>query len=113
MALSVPIPDDWLNTAVMVTVKKLGLVPKDQLVGRQIGIDEFRKKYCRNRAPEWVRLRIFDAFPETDFKNGGWVVHPRSRPGHHDKTYIYEYEASIWMEKHKFDIEWDKPLPRR
>lgn len=112
MDAQLTISPNSLKQPIMAAVKELGLVAKDQLIGKQIGIEEFRKKYCRNRAPEWVRLRVFDAFPETNFENGGWVVHPRTRPGHHDTTYIYEYEAAIWMEKHKFDIDWDEPLPR-
>ena len=37
----------------------MGLVPKSTLVGRSIGIDEFRKKYCGGRSRAWVKEEIF------------------------------------------------------
>jgi hypothetical protein len=109
--MELTIPDNLIRDETKKAVLEYGLVPKRLMLGRQIKIDEFRKKYCRGKAPAWVRHFIFDAFPETNFKNGGWVVHPRSRPGHHDTTWIYEYQASQWMDEHKFDIDWDAKLP--
>lgn len=103
------IPDEPLKQAIINIVKKLDLVPRDQIRGKQIGIDEFRKKYCGGKSAAWVRTFIFDAFPETDFKNGGWVLNPHKTPGAR-KTNIFEYEASIWMDEHKHDINWSARL---
>lgn len=102
------IPDGLIKEEVLKAVDNLGLVPKEQLLGKQIGIEEFRKKYCGRKSPSWVRTFIFDEFPETDFKNGGWVINPHGGR----KTNIYEYEASKWMEDHKYDIDWNAKLER-
>lgn len=32
---------------------------EDELTGRTIKLDEFRKKYCGGKSPEWVRTFIF------------------------------------------------------
>lgn len=107
--MELAISDEPLKQTVLKIVKQLDLVPREQIRGKQIDINEFRKKYCCGKNALWVRTFIFDAFPETNFKNGGWVLHPHKAPGIR-KTIIYEYEASIWMDKHKHDIDWEARL---
>lgn len=49
----------------------------EEYEGSTMNIDEFRKKDCGGKGTEWVRVFIFDKFPEVDIKNGGFVVNPR------------------------------------
>lgn len=102
-SLSIPVPERMIKSAVADTVKDLGLVPKAQLKGITLDINEFRKSYCGGKAQDWVRTFVFDEFPETNYANGGWVVNPRGGK----KTIIFAYQAADWMEKHKYEIDWN------
>lgn len=86
------IDDKAINSAVLEAVDSLGLIPKEDAIGRTIDINEFRRKYCGGKSAPWVRLYIFDKFPETDFANGGWVIAPHATSGV-KKSIIFEYEA--------------------
>lgn len=61
---------------------------EEDLTGRTIGINEFRRKYCGGKSPEWVRTFVFDRYPEVDYANGGWV------------------------ESHQLDIDWNERLAK-
>lgn len=77
--------------------------------GITLGINDFRKKYCGGKSPEWVRTFIFDEFPEIDYENGGFVINPR-RSEYGRKTIIFEKPASEWMEKNRRRIDWEARL---
>ena len=49
-ALSIPIPDERIDSAVMAAVKKLHLVPEQDKRARKISLEEFRKDYCMNHS---------------------------------------------------------------
>lgn len=74
---------------------------EEDLTGKTVDLDYFRKNYCGSKSSEWVRTFIFDKFPETNVDNGGWVVNPRrgasARSGR--KTIIFLKPASEWIEK--------------
>lgn len=76
-------------------IKSLFDKEKEEAEGATINIDEFRKKYCGGKGKEWVRVFIFDEFPEIDFENGGFVVNPRGGK----KTIIFRKDAKKWIEK--------------
>lgn len=40
------IDDKAINLAVLEAVDSLGLIPKEDAIGRTIDINEFRRKYC-------------------------------------------------------------------
>ena len=103
------IDDKAINSAVLEAVDSLGLIPKEDAIGRTIDINEFRRKYCGGKSAPWVRLYIFDKFPETDFANGGWVIAPHATSGV-KKSIIFEYEASRWIEAHKREIDWSAKI---
>lgn len=100
------IPDEQINSAVHDVVEKMNLVPKEQLKGITWGIDKFREECCGGKGQNWVRTFIFDEFPETNYTNGGWVVNPRGGK----KTIIFAYQAAAWMEKHKYEVDWNGKL---
>ena len=107
--ISIPIPDEQISSAVMEIVKKMNLVPADDLKGITWDIDEFRKKCCGGKSANWVRTFIFDEFPETDYANGGWCIAPHKQLGQRSTT-IFAYAATRWMEAHKYDIDWNARL---
>lgn len=69
-----------------------------------IGFTEFQSKYLPQHGKGWIRLNIFDKFPEVDIENGGFVINPR---GQGKKTWIYEKQACQWLSKHIYDIDWN------
>lgn len=80
---------------------------EDNMTGRTIGINEFRKKYCGGKSPDWVRTFIFDKYPEISLENDrghGFVLHARGG----QKTIIWEKAAAEWIDKHYRQIDWDK-----
>lgn len=79
-----------------------------RIEGRTINIDEFRKQYCGGKGREWVRVFIFDAFPETDVANGGWAVNPHN--GY--RTIIFQKRAAEWMQQNQLKIDWNASLIR-
>lgn len=108
--IELPISLDVLITAVDKIMQKRGYIPSESLTGKTIKMKEFAQKYCGGKAMPWIRLFIFDEFPEVDFKNGGWVVNPRkSEEG--KTTLIFEKPAAEWMEKHRSEIDWNAKLP--
>lgn len=86
-----------------------GYIPADETVGKTIGMDEFRRKYCGGKAAEWVRTYILDRYPETNWENGGWCVNPHRSEGGR-KTIIFEKKAAFWMEAHQETIDWNEKL---
>lgn len=100
-----------LKALIEETIKEQRASLEEDLTGRTIGINEFRRKYCGGKAPEWVRTLIFDRYPETDWKNGGWCVNPHRSEGGH-KTIIFERKAAQWMEAHQEEIDWNERLAK-
>lgn len=109
--MELPVSIEPLIKAIDQIMAERGYVPANSLVGRTIKMPEFSKKYCGSRADKWIRLYIFDQFPEVDIKNGGWVVNPHwTSDGR--RTIIFENPASEWMDKHRLDIDWHAKLPK-
>ncbi|MBA1393669.1 hypothetical protein EQ500_07285, partial [Lactobacillus sp. XV13L] len=75
--IDLPIPIDALTTVVDKIMQKRGYVPAESLEGKTIKMKEFSKKYCGSKSDKWIRLFIFDAYPEVNVKNDGWVVNQR------------------------------------
>ncbi|MCC4397883.1 DUF771 domain-containing protein [Limosilactobacillus reuteri] len=107
--LSIQISAEPISSAVREVIKEMNLVPADDLKEITWSIDEFRKKCCGGKSANWVRTFIFDEFPETDYANGGWCIAPHKQLGQRSTT-IFAYEATRWMEAHKYDIDWNARL---
>lgn len=108
--IELPIPLKIITSAVDEIMKKRGYAPVESTEGKTIKMKEFAQKYCGGKAMPWIRLFIFDEFPEVDFKNGGWVVNPR-KSDEGSKTFIFEKPAAKWMETHRGEIDWNAKLP--
>ncbi|KAA9324457.1 DUF771 domain-containing protein [Lactobacillus jensenii] len=105
------INEGLLEEMIKQVMKEQRVELEEDLTGRTVDINYFRKNYCGNKSCEWVRTFIFDKFPETDFYNGGWVVNPRrgsAKAGR--KTIIFLKPASEWLEKNKTRINWNASL---
>lgn len=96
------LPEEELDKAIDRVIAKRHLVPESTLKARTIGMNEFRKKYCGNKGPDWVRVFIIDKF-KVDWARD---VHP-GRGGH---TIIFLYPAIQWLAKHRKDIDWEARL---
>ena len=110
-SIELTIPIDTLIDAIDEIMQKRGYVPAESLDGRTIKMKEFSEKYCGKKAPNWIRLFIFDEYPEVNVKNGGWVANPR-RTEEGSKTIIFEKPAAEWMDKHRNEIDWNAKLPQ-
>lgn len=84
--------------------KKFELVPKEKQKP-VVNLEEFRKKLCHGKAPRWVILYIFNAYPETS----EWAFNVNKGSGHHIK--INFQKAKSWMDKNEAKIDWSKSLP--
>ena len=97
-----------INEEVLVKIVRREIKAEKEKIaeGRVIGIEEFRKVYCGNKGAEWVRVNIFDEFPEVDAANGGWVVNPHNGL----KTLIFEKRGAKWLENNMPRINWSASL---
>ena len=102
--MQVVIDDELIDQSVKQSVKKLGLVPEETLKGKTWSIEEFRHQCLGGKSRAWVKREIFDRYPETDIKNGGFVVDPF--PGTGRSTIIYAYDASLWVNEHYREFNW-------
>ncbi len=69
-------------------------------------LEETRSDLFAGKSGSWIRLNIFDAFPEVQIENnkpGAWVkgVH-----GKGNVTWLYMPYARKWMDKHHDEINW-------
>jgi hypothetical protein len=108
--LNIPIPDEQINLAVMEVVKKLDLVPREDLRAYCPPLDDVRKDYFRNHSKQWIRNLIFDRFPETLDVNGGWAVNPSGREPGMRGTYVKFEEMKRWLDKNDDAIDWYERL---
>ena len=105
--MEITMPDSVLDKKIDEAVQKR--LEETGVIGRTLDINEFRKKYCGGKSAEWVRQIIFDRYPEVNFDKGGWVVNPRTT-AQGRKAIIFESQAAEWIEKHKFEINWNERI---
>ena len=69
-------------------------------------LEDIRADLFAGKAKSWIRLYIFDRFPEIQIENGhqgAWVV---GAHGTGKITKIYLPYARAWMHEHHDDINW-------
>lgn len=69
-------------------------------------LEDIRADLFAGKAKSWIRLFIFDRFPEIQIENhqpGAWVV---GAHGTGKVTKIYLPYARAWMHKHHDEIDW-------
>lgn len=108
--LSIPIPDEQISSAVMEVVKKLDLVPREDLRAYCPPLDDVRKDYFRNHSKQWIRNLIFDRFPETLDVNGGWAINPSGKEPGMRGTYVKFEQMKQWLDERDDEIDWYEKL---
>ena len=71
-----------------------------------VKLEDIRADLFAGKAKSWIRLYVFDAFPEVQIENGNpkaWVV---GAHGTGKITKIYLPYARAWMHEHHDDIDW-------
>lgn len=101
------INEGYLTEMIEKIVKKVSPKIEEDLTGKTIDINEFRKRYCGGKSASWVRTMIFDEYPETNFENGGWCINPHKAGS---KTIIFAKPAAKWMAEHDREIDWNEKL---
>ncbi|MCC4383752.1 hypothetical protein LMB54_08040 [Limosilactobacillus reuteri] len=81
------------------------IIPKKQSQHPQspqlIGMETFRRKYCHDKAPAWVKTFILP--------NKAWAYGVNCGKGVPIK--IDEKRAAQWLAEHNEEINWNQPLP--
>lgn len=72
---------------------------------------EVRDDLFHGKSAEWIRLFIFDAYPETNEANGGWVLNPRKTATGKTTTMLVK-PAIKWLDEHEYEIDWNARVPR-
>lgn len=76
-----------------------------------VKLEDIRADLFAGKAKSWIRLHIFDQFPEVQIENGdpkAWVV---GAHGTGKVTKIYLPYARPWMHEHHDDINWTAKMP--
>ncbi|MGE9966182.1 hypothetical protein [Limosilactobacillus mucosae] len=71
-----------------------------------VKLEEIRADLFAGKAKSWIRLYIFDQFPEVQIENGcqgAWVMGVH---GTGNVTKVYMPYARKWMHEHHDDIDW-------
>ena len=71
-----------------------------------VKLEDIRADLFAGKAKSWIRLYVFDDFPEVQIENGNpkaWVV---GAHGTGKITKIYLPYARAWMHKHHDEIDW-------
>ena len=71
-----------------------------------VKLEDIRADLFAGKAKSWIRLYVFDAFPEVQIENGNpkaWVV---GAHGTGKITKIYLPYARAWMHEHHDEIDW-------
>lgn len=71
-----------------------------------VKLEDIRADLFAGKAKSWIRLYIFDRFPEIQIENhqpGAWVV---GAHGTGKITKIYLPYARAWMHEHHDEIDW-------
>lgn len=82
------------------------LITTTQLEPDWVKLEDIRADLFASKAKSWIRLFIFDRFPEIQIENGhqgAWVV---GAHGTGKITKIYLPYARAWMHEHHDDIDW-------
>lgn len=70
---------------------------------------EIRENLFHGKGTEWIRVFVFDKYPEVDERNGGWVLNPR-RSAYGSTTTILVKPAIKWLDEHEYEIDWNAKL---
>ena len=76
-----------------------------------VKLKDVRDDLFAGKSPAWIRLFIFDSFPEVKIENGkpeAWVMNAH---GKGKTTQVYVPRARKWLDEHHEQIDWTAKLP--
>lgn len=74
-------------------------------------LKDARDDLFAEKSPAWIRLYVFDAFPEVQIENGQSGAWVKGVHGKGSVTKIYLPYARAWMHEHHDEIDWTAKMP--
>lgn len=76
-----------------------------------VKLKDVRDNLFAGKSPAWIRLYVFDAFPEVQIENGQSGAWVKGVHGQGSVTKIYLPYARAWMHEHHDEIDWTAKMP--
>lgn len=76
-----------------------------------VKLKDVRDDLFAGKSPAWIRLYVFDTFPEVQIENGQSKAWVKGVHGQGSVTKIYLPYARAWMHEHHDDIDWTAKMP--
>lgn len=76
-----------------------------------VKLKDVRDGLFAGKSPAWIRLFIFDTFPEVQIENGQPQAWVKGVHGQGSVTKIYLPYARKWMHEHHNEINWTAKMP--
>ena len=76
-----------------------------------VKLKDVRDDLFAGKSPAWIRLFIFDSFPEVQIETGQSKAWVKGVHGQGSVTKIYLPYARAWMHEHHDDIDWTAKMP--
>ena len=74
-------------------------------------LKDIRQDLFAGKPPAWIRLFIFDAFPEIQIENGHKGAWVKGVHGQGSVTKVYLPYARKWMHEHHDEFDWTAKMP--
>ena len=76
-----------------------------------VKLKDVRDDLFAGKSPAWIRLYVFDTFPEVQIECGAPKAWVKGVHGHGSVTKIYLPYARAWMHEHHDEIDWTAKMP--
>ena len=76
-----------------------------------VKLKDVRDDLFAGKSPAWIRLYVFDTFPEVQIENGQSKAWVKGAHGKGSVTKIYLPYARAWMHEHHDEINWTAKMP--
>ncbi|RDG21433.1 hypothetical protein DQM14_00565 [Limosilactobacillus fermentum] len=76
-----------------------------------VKLEDIRADLFAGKAKSWIRLYVFDRFPEIQIENGHQGAWAKGAHGKGSVTKIYLPYARKWMHEHHSEIDWTAKMP--
>lgn len=76
-----------------------------------VKLEDIRADLFAGKAKSWIRLYVFDRFPEIQIENGHQGAWTKGAHGKGSVTKIYLPYARKWMHEHHSEIDWTAKMP--
>lgn len=76
-----------------------------------VKLEDIRADLFAGKAKSWIRLYVFDQFPEVQIENGQSKAWVKGVHGQGSVTKVYLPYARKWMHEHHDEIDWTARMP--